>query len=443
MTIFPESVNRLTKGSAMEEARGTIALMGSGELTATMVEVHKDLMAGLGPSARAVFMDTPAGFQLNADLISEKAVSYFRNRVGREMAVASLKSPDLPPYDVETAAHCLRSADYVLIGPGSPTYAVRVLASTPLPEVIRRRVADGACLVAASAAALTVGRFTLPVYEIYKVGESPHWVDGMNLLERFGLDLAVIPHWNNAEGGTHDTRRCFMGEERFSRLETLLPPETAVLGLDEHSACILDFAAGEARVRGLGRVVLRRGGAVTTYRKGDRIPLDVLRGAVRLPTATLPEAGPSAAPPPPPRDEDAGFWEAVHRIGADFDRGLQRRDPAAATTAILDLDSELWRASRELESDETISQARETLRDMIVMLGHRLEAAAPDPEECLAPFVERAVRLRDRLRRTKRWEAADAIRDLLDETGVTLEDSPEGPRWRVRRGAPPEERKPP
>ena len=51
--------------------------MGSGELTATMVEVHKALLAGLGERPRAVFLDTPAGFQLNVDQISRKAVEYF------------------------------------------------------------------------------------------------------------------------------------------------------------------------------------------------------------------------------------------------------------------------------------------------------------------------------------------------------------------------------
>ena len=58
----------------MLSQKGIIALMGSGELTATMVEVHKELLAGLQPDRRAVFLDTPAGFQLNADQLSQKAV---------------------------------------------------------------------------------------------------------------------------------------------------------------------------------------------------------------------------------------------------------------------------------------------------------------------------------------------------------------------------------
>ena len=46
-------------------------------------------------------------------------------------------------------------ADFVLIGPGSPTYAVRQWKQTPIPEILIKNVMEGGCLVAASAAALT------------------------------------------------------------------------------------------------------------------------------------------------------------------------------------------------------------------------------------------------------------------------------------------------
>ena len=174
--------------------------MGSGEMTSTMVEVHKDLLNRCGGSPRAVFIDTPAGFQLNADQLSEKAVDYFRTRINYPLSVVSFKSAAaVSPYDAEVAFRSLREADYFLIGPGSPSYAVRQWQGTPVPDIIAERVAGGGCLVAASAAALTVGQCTLPVYEIYKVGEPLHWVEGINILGSFGFNLVVVPHWNNAE----------------------------------------------------------------------------------------------------------------------------------------------------------------------------------------------------------------------------------------------------
>ena len=96
--------------------------------------------------------------------------------------------------------------------------------------------------VLASAAAATIGFAAVPVYEIYKAGAAPHWLDGLDLLGVLGLKVAVIPHYDNAEGGNHDTRYCYLGERRLSRLERDLPADAAVLGVDEHTAAIFDLA---------------------------------------------------------------------------------------------------------------------------------------------------------------------------------------------------------
>ncbi len=403
-----------------------MALMGSGELTSTMVEVHKALLARLGPSPRAVFLDTPAGFQLNADQISARAVEYFRRRVGHDLAVASFKSArTTPPRAAEQAFHLLRTADYILIGPGSPTYAVRQWKGTPIPDILVRRVAGGACLVAASAAALTVGRFTLPVYEIYKVGEDLHWVEGMNVLGRLGLDLVVIPHWNNAEGGTHDTRFCYMGEPRFRELEGMLPEDLGILGLDEHTACILDLAAGQAVVRGIGGATLRRGGSEARFERGACVPLEVLRGEAGGAPPERPEAQPG------PREEDP-FWPRVHALEAGLRGSLDRGDPAGATNALLELDRLVWQARQDLQDEAAIAEAREVLREMIVMLGTRLGSRSDDGGRFRA-LVGAVVELRSRWRAEGRWDEADALRACLERAGVVVEDTREGTRWRLAR----------
>ena len=118
----------------MPQGKGKIVLMGSGELTATMVEVHKGLIRQLPGSQQAAFLDTPAGFQLNVDHISSKAVEYFRKHIQHPLAIASFKSQkNISGYDVEQAFRLLRESDYILIGPGSPTYAVRQWLASPVP----------------------------------------------------------------------------------------------------------------------------------------------------------------------------------------------------------------------------------------------------------------------------------------------------------------------
>jgi hypothetical protein len=92
-------------------------------------------------------------------------------------------------------------------------------------------------------------------------------------LGRFGFDLVVVPHWNNAEGGTHDTRRCFVGEDRFRTLEKQLPDHVNILGLDEHTACIIDLASQQATVKGIGRVIVKKGAREQVFTKGDVFPV--------------------------------------------------------------------------------------------------------------------------------------------------------------------------
>ena len=72
----------------------------------------------------------------------------------------------------------------------------------------------------ASAAALTLGSHTIPVYEIYKAGEPASWVPGLDVVRSVtGLPAVIIPHFDNAEGGHHDTRFCYLGERRLSMME--------------------------------------------------------------------------------------------------------------------------------------------------------------------------------------------------------------------------------
>ncbi|MGD9172630.1 MAG: Type 1 glutamine amidotransferase-like domain-containing protein [Desulfobacterales bacterium] len=415
----------------MPSGKGMIVLMGSGELTATMVEVHKELLGRLAAAPRAVFLDTPAGFQLNVDQISEKARDYFQSHVQQALEIASFKSNDtIFPFDAEQAYQTLRAADYVLIGPGSPTYAVRQWMPSAIPKILIERIEDGGCLVAASAAALTVGRFTLPVYEIYKVGQELHWVDGMDLLEHFGFNLVVVPHWNNAEGGNHDTRFCFMGKPRFEQLVAALPPAVSIFGLDEHTACILDFAKDEAVIKGIGQVTLQRSGQQMVFKSGERFSLNVLRGTDddgRWQQVTKAPQKPQATAA---NDSDA-FWDQIHRLESDFHDGLKMHEAQKTTNALLELDRTIWQAQHDLENAESVIQARDTLREMVAILGTRLAALPRSQTDCLAPVVEQLLQVREVFRQRKQFEEADAIRDCLQRASIIIEDEKEGSRWRL------------
>ena len=255
--------------------------MGSGETAPTMAKVHRALFERFDRrTAGATLIDTPYGFQENADDLTARIVDYFRVSIGREMSVASYRTRDVGPVASATALARIGEAEYVLSGPGSPSYALRQWAEGPIPAALATKLSGGGIVTMASAAALTVGIVTIPVYEIYKVGDAPTWLPGLDLLgPATGLSAAVVPHYDNAEGGNHDTRFCYIGERRLRILERAMPEGTFVLGVDSHTALVLDLERRTATVLGLGGVTVRAGGRSRVFPNGSEVPIDALAAA--------------------------------------------------------------------------------------------------------------------------------------------------------------------
>ena len=236
-----------------------LTIMGSGETAPTMVTTHRRLTSMLPKPVKAVVLDTPYGFQENAPELASRAVDYFATSVNVDIAIAGLTRVidghfSVDPLEVERGLNTLTDADYVFAGPGSPTYALRQWAGSRVPAIVADKLRNGGIVTFASAAALTLGRSTVPVYEVYKVGADVTVLDGLDLLGVIGIDAAVIPHYDNAEGGHHDTRFCYLGERRLQAFEALLADTTYVLGVDEHTGLVIDIDAGRATVVGkIGR----------------------------------------------------------------------------------------------------------------------------------------------------------------------------------------------
>jgi hypothetical protein len=154
---------------------------------------------------------------------------------------------------------------------------VRQLEASLAWEILVARHQMGAAVVLASAASVAAGAYALPVYEIYKVGEDLFWHNGLDFFARYGLAPTFIPHWNNAEGGEDlDTSRCYIGDVRFQAMRELLPADQTVVGIDEHTALIIDPANKTCQAMGLGGVVLVQGSEIHRFEAGQTFDLGAL-----------------------------------------------------------------------------------------------------------------------------------------------------------------------
>jgi hypothetical protein len=429
--------------------------MGSGETAPTMVKVHRAVVERLGPGAvEGVLLDTPFGFQTNAAEIAARAVGYFRDSVGATLEVAGLRrGADLEGPGGDAIVAKLAAAPLVFAGPGSPTYALRQWRGTLVPPVLAEKLSLGGALTFASAAALTLGVVTVPVYEVYKVGEDPHWVPGLDVLAPIGLNVALIPHYDNAEGGTHDTRFCYLGEDRLAGLEAELPEGAFVLGVDEHTALCIDLDSQAAAVAGHGGVTVRVLGRSARIEAGETVALarivelatDLASGGAHL--QRDPERAADGASPAP-SDTGAAVSEgavsegaggppllgAIRRIEESFRAGRAASDVPAMVGALLALDDELWAWGADTLQSDAMDRGRASLRAMVAELGELAAHGARDPAGVVGPFVELALTLRDGARRERRFADADAVRDRLVALGVEVNDTPDGSQWRLPSG---------
>src|SRR5688572_24379399 len=94
-----------------------------------MTSLHRSVMSklvrttgGVGGSRPSVtVIDTPYGFQSNADAITAETIQYFDTKLGVSPTVATLRRSDADAITIETAYAGIRDADFLFSGPGSPS----------------------------------------------------------------------------------------------------------------------------------------------------------------------------------------------------------------------------------------------------------------------------------------------------------------------------------
>jgi hypothetical protein len=363
-------------------ARGVLALLGSGETAPGMTKIHREL---LGPivDLEAVNLDSAYGFQLNVPQMSEKLEEYFATSLN-----VKLRTLHFPSYERATDLERVlfkeqvRHANYVFAGPGSPTYALAQWEPLHFGDDLLSILDKGGTLCISSAASLTLGAFTAPIYEIYKVGEQHfRWHEGLNLLGALGLNCVVIPHFDNNEGGNYDTRFCYLGEPRLLELESQLPADVATLGVDEHTAVILDFANETLRVRGRSNGYWRINGETLVLKKGTTVDLSELRTGSVVPRPVGPTPARATNLPS----------DLAEAAAAGGDKGLEA-------------------------------------------LARLVQMASTGGEGFIDPssLVEGILNARVTARAQGQYDLADELREVIVKAGIDVQDTPSGTVWSIR-----------
>lgn len=402
-----------------------LVLMGSGETAPSLVGVHRQLLGSLQP-ARSVWLDTPYGFQENADILSAKTAEFFQQSLGHKLQLASYRHSGQPEVERQLCYRTLRNSNYLFTGPGSPSYAQLHWSRSEIPLIFLEKLRqDGNVVVFASAGACAVGALCLPVYEIYKVGNEPHWLPGLEILSALGYPAVVLPHFNNTVGGNHDTRFCYLGERRLRLLEAQLEPHLWIWGVDEHTAVILDLTADRFEVHGKGGFTLRRNAQVSFFETGYRGSLQELR---------QPVAGqkvPEVAPEVTASATQGLVTELVKPLAARFEMALQAGDGLGAAQALLEFEQVLvdWSGDSDVHH---WGIARAQFRNLLAQIGEGAQKGLQDPRKPIEPFVEVLLNLRNEARAERQFQRADQIRQILLAAGVEVQDTPEGARWNLR-----------
>ncbi len=333
---------------------GPIALLGSGETLPSSGKTHEFVARRLPENPRIVILETPAGFEPNSDIVAGKIKTFLLRRLQNynpviDVLPARRQGTPYSPNNPDIVAPILK-ADEILLGPGSPTYGARQLQESLAVQMIAARQRRGGTLFLSSSATLSFGTYTLPVYEIYKVGEDLHWKPGLDYFRNYGLALSVVSHWNNNDGGDElDTSRCYMGQMRFNALLNLLPPGQTILGIDEHTSVIFDFEQGCCHVRGNDTITILRDGESQVFQTGTSFPLDVL-GEWYIPEG---HAG-----------IDQAVWEEA--IKAEAERGAEIKIKPSPELIALSAARAQARASNDWV-------AADALRDQINSLGWQIK----------------------------------------------------------------------
>ena len=219
--------------------RGRLVLAGSGEFTAAMAEVDRELLATLRPHARVAIVPTAAGREDTPTRWAAMGSEHFRALGAEPLPVMVLTRDDAL---AARWTNAIADADWIYFSGGDPGHLVETLAGSPFWAAVLARHEAGAILAGSSAGAMMLGETTF-----VPLARGPDgYPTKMRVRPAMGLvpKVIVVPHFD------------ILPRRLLGLWSELWPEGHRMLGIDEDTALIRDD--GRWSVRGSGRARLFR-----------------------------------------------------------------------------------------------------------------------------------------------------------------------------------------
>ena len=226
-----------------------IGLVGSGEFTAAMADIDREILASIGPEPKVVVLPTAAAGEDPQDW-ALRGVEHFVRLGARSVALMVLERAHAE--DPENVA-VIRGADLLYISGGKTARLLDALEGSQLWLGFLEARAAGAWLVGSSAGAMALGDWALVHRPEDGHGTPTLWMPGLGMLQGF----AVVPHYDAWAEAEELTARISAG--------------CSVFGIDEDTAVLLDDGDGMVAGRGAARLIT--GETVQTFPAGERFSL--------------------------------------------------------------------------------------------------------------------------------------------------------------------------
>ncbi len=242
-----------------------------------------------------------------------------------------------------------------------------------------------------------------------------------------GNDLVFPHHENEIAQSEAYTGKCFARYWMHNGMLQLVDPATGKV--EKMSKSLGNLVTINDLLREPGAEVFRLIVLSSHYRRpltyNSEIVADNTRKLERLRGALLPATGEST--------DGTATEELSAAIIAARSRFTEAMDDdfntPGALAALFDLLRAINTARDAGVGGTPFAKAQAAMHELAGVLGLRLEAPHATTREA-DPFIELLLEVRTATRQAKQYHLADMIRDRLAALGVTLEDTPQGTRWK-------------